>query len=329
MRTASLSDLIAATDELAVLPVSVVRLLELLDDLTVDAQRVLAIVEKDPALSANLLKLCNSGYYGLQRKIGTPREALVLLGNRTVMTLAFASGMGDLLRGPMTGYGMGREDMWRHSLATALGAAYLADETGASELRERAFTAGLVHDLGKLLLNRQLIEETQQLPQSVASGAIGESCSSAGQQPVLTGAVPPVTEGEKSTSTGTLASPEEMFDDTLPAAERNLLGYDHCEAGAALAEAWNFPPMLVEAIRFHHRPRAAEADRELVRVVAAADIVAKSLGLGSQTTALVGADELRPLTDYGIPMASIIYLLEHLADDVENLTSACSGGQPQ
>jgi len=160
----SLQELIAATSELRALPSTTMRLLDLLDDDTVEAGRVLDVIEKDPSLTANLLKLCNSAYYGLRRKVGSAREALVLLGNQTIVTLAFATSMGDVMRGPLGAYHMARNEMWHHALGTALGAAHLASLDGGKELRERAFTGGLVHDIGKLILNRPLREHLEQLP---------------------------------------------------------------------------------------------------------------------------------------------------------------------
>ncbi len=193
--TKSLHELIAATNELRSLPSTTMQLTTLLDDDTVDASSVLDIIEKDPSLTSNLLKLANSAYYGMRRQVATTREALVLLGNQTVVNLAFAASMGDVMRGPLAAYRMGRDQMWHHALGTALGAAFLIrHEDGSVTARERAFTGGLVHDIGKLLLNRPLKQEIQQLPvegtfaqllagetdilgfdHSVAGAALGES----------------------------------------------------------------------------------------------------------------------------------------------------------
>ena len=70
----ALKELISSTSELAALPTTTVRLLELLDDAAVDAERVLTIIGKDPSLTANLLKLCNSAYYG---KSVQPRDIVI------------------------------------------------------------------------------------------------------------------------------------------------------------------------------------------------------------------------------------------------------------
>lgn len=159
-----LKDLIAGTSELRSLPSTTMRLMDLLDDATVGADEVLDVIEKDPSLTANLLKLCNSAYYGLRCQVGSAREALVMLGNQTIVNLAFATSMGDVLRGSLGGYRLERNQLWHHALGSAMGAARLASTRGGASLRERAFTAGLVHDIGKLLLNPVLKKNLTQLP---------------------------------------------------------------------------------------------------------------------------------------------------------------------
>lgn len=155
----SLQELIAGTKDLQALPSTTLQLMRLLDDDTVEASQVLSVIEKDPSLTANLLKLCNSSYYGLRRKVASAKEALVLLGNNTIVTLAFATSMGDVLRGPFSAYRLDRNKLWHHALGTALGAGYLCEKFNGKGMKEIAFTAGLVHDIGKLILNRPLKNE--------------------------------------------------------------------------------------------------------------------------------------------------------------------------
>jgi putative nucleotidyltransferase with HDIG domain len=229
----TLPELIAGTTELAALPATSMRLLELLDDPDVSVPAVTGVIEKDPSLTANLLKLSNSAFYGMRRQVGTVREALLHLGSRTVLTIAFATSMGEVMRGPMSGYRLPRRRLWSHALATGVAAAHLCDPAAPGAGRDRAFTAGLVHDIGKLLLDKPLQEKLEQLPPGATAGA-------------------------------------------LLATERTLLGYDHAQAGAALAECWSFPPDLVEAVGRHHEPPADAP--ALVRIVAAANLLAAGLG---------------------------------------------------
>lgn len=159
-----LEKLVASTPELAAMPATTARLLMLLEDPDVDIGEVVRVIEADPSLTANLLKLCNSAYYGLRGEVATVREALVQLGNQQVLTLAFASSMGRMLQVPVTGYRLPRGQLWRHALAVALIAARLTPDDYTTQQRNRVFTAGLVHDIGKLLLDRPLRESLRQLP---------------------------------------------------------------------------------------------------------------------------------------------------------------------
>jgi HD-like signal output (HDOD) protein len=162
--TVDLDKLVATTPELAAMPATSARLLTLLEDPEVSVQEVVAVLETDPALTANVLKLCNSAYYGLRGEVASVREALVRMGNQAVLTLAFASSMGRMLQSPVTGYRLPRGQLWRHALAVGLIAARLAPPDMAAADRNRMFTAGVVHDVGKLLLDRPLRESLRQLP---------------------------------------------------------------------------------------------------------------------------------------------------------------------
>jgi putative nucleotidyltransferase with HDIG domain len=292
----SLQDIIAVTGELPALPSTTARLLRLLDDDTVGVGAVLDVIGHDPALTANLLKLCNSAYYGLRRQVGTVQEALVMLGNRAVVSLAFATSLGDVLRGPLAGYRLERDALWRHSLAVAVGAAHLVEAGGARALRERAFTAGLVHDIGKLILNAPLKAKLRQLPQ-----------------------------------TGGF--------DVLVLGERAILGFDHAEAGAALAAAWNFPTALAGVIGAHHDlARAAnrttgdggpeDPDQAgLLKAVAAADLTANRAGCGAGTPGGDDAHWRAELAALGIDSDEATAVLDRLPGDVTALSDVL-GGRP-
>ncbi len=152
----NLDDLVASTGNLATLPGTVVELLYLLSDATTCAEDVKKIIERDPAMSANVLKLGNSAFYGVRRKISNVRDALVLMGNRSVAALSFATGMAPVLRRELDGYGLTRDQFWNHSLITGAAAAEAVRQAGAAHFCCEAFTAGLVHDVGMLVIDSWL-----------------------------------------------------------------------------------------------------------------------------------------------------------------------------
>jgi len=230
----NLNDLVASTGNLATLPGTVIELLSLLGDATTCAEEVKRIIERDPAMAANVMKLGNSAFYGSRREIGNVRDALVLLGNRSVAALSFATGMAPILRRGLDGYGLTRDQFWNRSLVAGAAASEAIRQAGAPHLCCSAFTAGLVHDIGMLVIDPWLHQ----------NGIVLK------------------TEG-----------PE--FGVCRP--ERERLGFDHCQAGAQLAREWGFPDALVDPIAHHHSKDFKGLNAEMIRAVAAGNIMAEAL----------------------------------------------------
>jgi putative nucleotidyltransferase with HDIG domain len=154
----SLQNLIESAPGFSARPDSIISLLEIIEDPEVDVDKLLPIVDHDPGLTAGLLKLCNSPLYSFKRRIGSPRDALVLVGNLTFARLCFTLSLEPVLNNDLPGYDLDLDDLWKHSLTTAYGAAFLVKSIGLGDMRDRAFTAGLLHDIGKLVLDNGLAE---------------------------------------------------------------------------------------------------------------------------------------------------------------------------
>lgn len=157
-----LRDLVSTTGDLAALPTTVVRLLDLLRDQTCAADKVAVVLDRDAAMTANVLKLANSAFYGARGTVATTRQALVMLGNRSVLTLAFAAGMAPVMRRNLVGYGIERDRFWAHSLDAAMAAGAVMARLDGRRTCE-AFSAGLVHDIGMLALDSHLSANRMQL----------------------------------------------------------------------------------------------------------------------------------------------------------------------
>lgn len=163
MERPSLNELVLGMDDMATLPATIVDLLCLLDNPLASADSVLKILERDVAMTANILKLGNSAYYGSRRKIPTVRLALVLLGNRSVAALSFAAGMAPIMRRDLDCYHLSKSDFWEHSLVCAAASSLAADRLGIGQLRCEAYTLGLIHDVGMMIIDNWLVQNDQTL----------------------------------------------------------------------------------------------------------------------------------------------------------------------
>lgn len=125
---------------------------------TASAERVGEIMARDLAMTAKLLQLANSAFFGLQRRVTTPADAVVMLGMATVKAVAMGIQLYADLDKVKPLY-FSTDKLWRHCLSVGTRARRLAQHvTGDARLAEEAFTAGLFHDIGKLILSVQLDE---------------------------------------------------------------------------------------------------------------------------------------------------------------------------
>jgi putative nucleotidyltransferase with HDIG domain len=163
----SVEELAAAVGRLPTLPATVRAVMDACDGLETDARDVARLVLADQGLTANLLKLANSAAYGHRRRVTTVSDAVVIMGLSAVKSLAISSHTAQLLSRALRGYEMERGDLWRHSLSVAFIARRLA---GAGEAAaEEAFVAGLLHDVGKVVLSDSLGDAFDELTHAAQS----------------------------------------------------------------------------------------------------------------------------------------------------------------
>ena len=186
-----------------------------------DLRKISKEIGTDPALTACVLRLANSAQFQLVQKIGSVSEALALLGLDQVRTLTIAAGMAVAFKRVP---GMDMPQFWRFSLDVAKLSRKLANSARVNAAT--AFTAGLIHATGELVMH--------------------------------------------------LGMPEQMLwinEQALPLAakryraEQRLLGYCFADVGAGLAQAWEFPVPIVEAIKHQLKPFEDGAYEPLAGIV--------------------------------------------------------------
>jgi HD-like signal output (HDOD) protein len=154
----TLEELFDNTAALPTAPKVVQELIASFDKASVSTEDIARKIALDPVLSAKLLRLANSAYYNLSRSIGTVEDAVLMLGFVAVRTLVISSG---LVNGFKSVTGLDLREFWRYSMQTAVAAKWMAKKTRDNQ--ELAFTIGMMHAIGQLVIHTAMPEKAAQL----------------------------------------------------------------------------------------------------------------------------------------------------------------------
>ena len=234
-------EILKQAPEAVMLPTTATAILQKSSQPDSSAVEIAGLLKSDQALSARVLKVANSAFYGLPRQIASIDNAVVLLGQKTIRNLVLTATMSGMGARGVAGYGIPRGGLFNHAIVVAQSAQALSTQTNRAVPAE-AYTAGLLHDIGKVVLG----EHVENRVGAIIDIAESEGCSFA-------------------------------------EAERRLLGINHAEVGAVLAEKWGLPDFLVGAIRSHHAgPDRGKSDETgtLTATCIIANEVARGTGSG-------------------------------------------------
>lgn len=228
-------------DELPTLPAMLPKLLNLMESNRTSASDVTDVISHDPALASKILKVANSAYYGFSQKITSLEKAVPLLGFNMVRSLALSIGIIHNLPSGKKLPHFSHEGLWLHSLAVAILMQGFRKKAEKEDERDYLFVVGLLHDIGKIILNHFFSELFQK--------ALEEARSQA--------------------------------DTGLYMAERRVIGLDHGEVGAMLLARWRLPTAITNPIDVHHQTEIPEGTRpDDVAMLRIADALAQELELG-------------------------------------------------
>ncbi len=218
------------------------QLLDVLGGGQYEISDIVQVIENDSALTVNVLKVVNSASMGLRREITSVHQAVAFLGDTKVIGIALASAGGETFNAKLAGYHGDRGMLGMHCLWVALAARELSRHTDGLVDKGVAFTAGLLHDIGKAVISDFMVD------------LVPAIMKSAGQE----------------------TEPDHLR------AEQEIMGTNHCEVGCQLARQWKMPESLIAGIEFHHTPvDAPEEYRAMAYVIHLADTLAMMQGVGT------------------------------------------------
>ena len=211
--------------QLQPLPTSVTRILRATDDPNVNSSFIAELIGLDQALSAKVLQMANSVSLGYGPYCSTLSEAVMRIGFQRIRTIVLGIGASGQLNQSLQGYRLGAGQLWTHAVATSTAAQWVSRTLHYPD-PEEAYVAGLLHDIGKLLLDQFILLDYPQIMYSIRI--------------------------------------QKMM---LCEAEEQLIGINHAKVGSLMAEKWNFPPTLTEAIYCHHTPSLAFDKPKLAAII--------------------------------------------------------------
>ena len=257
-------------------PQVALRIMQLFDgDEEYDIRDLTLEIRKDQVISARTLKLANSVMFASHHRIESLDHALLYLGMNLLMKLVISAAVDGLFTQSGSGYSLCKGGLYQHAVGTALVAERLARLSAAAKPGQ-AYTAGLLHDIGKVVLDQHVAAACPLLYRRLSQNLARD----------------------------------------FTEAERALLGTDHTEAGLKLARSWSFPESLSEAIRHHHHPEGAENHPELTHVVHLADLLMSMFRAGLETEQMGTRHLARRREAIGLSAGRFPELVDMIPDSV-------------
>ena len=230
----TIAELVQGVSGLVTLPQVFLRINQLIEDPDSSTSDIARAVSQDPSFTLRLLRVANSPFYGFSSSIDTVAKAIALIGTRQIRNLALSMSVASSFEG-LPNELVSMDNFWHHSLYCALIARILARRVKKCD-PEALFTAGLLHDIGELLIFSRLPLQAKQ---------------------------------------SLLLVLDQVDDLPVYLAEQEVFGFDHAVVGGALALKWGLPPLLTECIAYHHEVAEARLYPREVAVVHLANIIAQ------------------------------------------------------
>ena len=169
MKNSILSKILLHVESFPSLPKTGIKLMDVLNDSNASLDEIEKILNYDPGLTANFLKLANSPYFGIPSKVHSVKQAIALLGTNRLKQIVLATSTSTVMEKTVPGYKLQPGDLWRHSIIASVVAVKLAKLKKVSNPND-IFTSALLHDIGKLVLGRFVEEHFDSINKIVSTG---------------------------------------------------------------------------------------------------------------------------------------------------------------
>lgn len=233
-------------------------------------------IKKDQAIVGKMLQLVNSSFFGLKEKVTTVPRAVVFLGFNTVKNVLISVSIIDSIK-DFRGNGIDLKAFWQHAVSCAVVSKHLSSHSRIGQ-PEEAFTAGIVHDIGKLVLARFFPKEFLEILKRSANGH------------------------------------------SFYQAESEVIPVRHDEIGAYLAERWQLPKIICDAIRYSHEIRPA-GQHPVASLVMCADRI---VGFGAFADVENWPVDKLTLNIQGELLQEVKNVKQWLPETVSEIEAACS-----
>ena len=252
------------------------KLITMLGDPAANLRDISALMEMDPVLTIHVLRAANAAFFHRGQEILSVQQAVSHLGEEMVFSVAVRTCAGDVMNHPLEGYIADETGLWSHSVYTAMAARQLARLDVKGPEPDLAYTAGLLHDIGKAVLSDWLCKSPGEVARRVADPG----------------------------------------DHVFIGVEESLLGINHQVAGYALARHWMLPEVLCDAILHHHTPSQAPPRAAwLTEITHMADLLALMAGYTTGADALNYRLDTSGLKHFSFKAAELDRLVSRILEE--------------
>jgi len=218
------------------------RIINLISTTDYKISDLLKLIEVDVSLSTQCLRILNSAAYGLRTPIMSIERAVSYLGRKVVLDLVIKLGFNEIYSVPLEGYKGEQEALWEHCLRTAIASRLVVQSSSHHEIADVAYTAGLLHDIGKIIISHFLAKNPSDFFKMYDIGGKND----------------------------------------FTTMESQMLETNHAEVGYMMAVHWKLPELLQMVIRYHHEPSKAPSEfKRICFAVHIGDILAMLGGYGT------------------------------------------------